>query len=308
MKKMCVIGSLNVDLVTSMDRFPRVGETIFTNTFEIFTGGGKGANQAFALGRLGADVRMVGKTGDTFYGPEYVRVLEENNIKCDTIAIEKNTFPGAAVVAVDGNGDNLLFVYPGANALVDIPFVEANWQKISACDIFLFQQEIPPETNTYLMKRLKELNKVLVFDPAPARAFSQELYNYVDYITPNESELETLSGMKVAEEKDFIVAARILIDRGAKTVIAKAGKNGAYVVDRDSYTHVKGYKVKTVDPTAAGDSFNAGFAFALGQGRDVLDSVRFANAVAGLSTTAMGAQSAMPTLEEVTGFIGSQAE
>ena len=304
MKKLCVIGSFNVDIFTTLDRFPMVGESVRTHSFDIFVGGGKGANQAVALGKLGADVRMVGKLGDRFYGPEYMKVLETNHVKCDTVIIEKDCYPGIAIVAVDGNSDNILFVYPGANDRVDIPFIESKWDVISACDIFLFQLEISLEPNLHVLKKLKALNKLIILDPAPAMKIPQEeVFSCADYITPNETELQAFSGIPVNDEEDIRKAAGILLDRGARTVIAKAGKNGAYIVTRDEFTHIPPFRVKALDPTAAGDCFNAGFAYSLAEGKDIYESARFANAVAALSTTAVGAQNAMPVLDQVIEFM-----
>jgi ribokinase len=303
MKKMCIIGSLNIDLVASVDRFPRVGESVYSNGFEVFVGGGKGANQAVALGKLGADVRMVGKLGDRFYGPEYLEVLKKNNVACDTVIIEKDMFPGSAIVAVDKNGDNILIVNDGANGLVDVGFIREQWEKIADCDIFLLQQEIPAETNEYLIEKLHDAGKTVIFDPAPARVFPDRLLPKLSYITPNETELTELTGVTVRKEDDFRQAGRLLIEKGAAVVIAKAGKAGAYVITPEEFIMVPGFPVEAVDPTAAGDSFNAAFAFALARGDDRDKSIRFANAAAALSTTDMGAQSAMPTIDEVNTFL-----
>ncbi len=306
MNKICVIGSFNIDVVTSVDRFPTVGETVPSHTFDIFVGGGKGGNQAVALGKLGADVRMVGKLGDKFYGPDYLAVLEENHVNCDSVVIEKDAFPGTAIVAVDKNSDNILFAFPGTNGMVDTAFIKQQWDSIRICDYFLFQLEIPLETNLYAMQELRKLKKTIVFDPAPARELPEEIYRYVDFITPNETELMTLSGMPVDSTDDFRAAGESLIKKGVRTIIAKAGKRGAYIITDQEFTHVPGYKVKAIDPTAAGDSFNAGFTFALAEGRSIYESVRFANAVGALSTTALGAQSAMPTFTQVSEFIKNQ--
>jgi ribokinase len=303
MKKVCVIGSFNIDVTASMQRFPKIGETVICDTFEVLVGGGKGANQAVALGRLGADVQMVGKLGAGFYGPEYLEVLKKNNVKCDMVDIEKNMIPGSAIVAVDGNGDNMLMIYPGANAKVSIEYIDDNWNEIAECDIFLLQLEIPDETNEYLVKKLKEAGKTIIFDPAPAKDIANDMFGYVDYVTPNETELEAYTGIEAKRADEFKRAGMMLLDKGAKTVIAKAGKNGAYIVTEDSFDYVPCYKVDAVDPTAAGDCFNAGFAYGIANDWNIKDSVRFAHAVAGISTTALGAQSAMPTYDTVKSFM-----
>ncbi|GCE27284.1 ribokinase [Dictyobacter alpinus] len=306
MKKICVIGSFNIDIITTTDRLPTVGETVFSNTFDVFVGGGKGGNQAVALGKLGADVRMIGKLGDRFYGPSYLEVLKAHHIHCDSVEIEKDMFPGTAVVAVDKHGDNLLFVYSGANEKVDIPMIERHWEAIAACDIFLFQLEIPLETNLYAMKKLKALKKTLILDPAPTTYYHKDMLEYVDYVTPNETELAQLTGIAIEHPDDFQTASLFLVGKGASTVIAKAGKHGAYLCTAASFEHIKGYTVNVVDTTAAGDSFNAGFAYALAQGESTLASIKFANAVAALSTTVVGAQNGMPTLEQVRAFLTTQ--
>ncbi len=303
MKKICVIGSFNIDMFGGVDSFPAVGETVFTTSFDLFVGGGKGANQAVALGRLGADVRMVGMLGDRFYGPEYLDVLRTNGVQSDTVEVVPGMFPGAAFVAVDKKGDNILFVHSGANLLVSVDFIRRHWERIAACDIFLLQLEIPFATNLHAARELKRLGKTVILDPAPARRYTDEIFPFVDFATPNEVELAQLAGMEVDREDSIARAAGTLLDRGVKTVIAKLGKRGAYIVTPGGLTHVPAYAVEAVDPTAAGDSFNAGFALALAEGRGLPESVDFANAVAGLSTTSLGAQNAMPTREQVGEFL-----
>jgi ribokinase len=303
LQKICVIGSFNIDVTASMNRFPKTGETVICDSFEILVGGGKGANQAVALGKLGADVPMVGKLGDAFYGPEYIEVLKQNNVKCSMVGMEQNMIPGSAIVAVDGNGDNLLMIYPGANARVSIDFIQSNWDGIIACDIVLLQLEIPDETNRYLAKMLHAAGKTIIFDPAPAKEAAFTMFPYVDYVTPNETELESYTGIAAACAEDFHRAGRMLLDRGAKTVIAKAGKTGAYLITPTDFEYIPCPKVRAIDPTAAGDCFNAGVAFGLASGWDIHKSIEFAHAVAGISTTALGAQSAMPSYLEVVEFL-----
>jgi len=299
--RICVIGSLNIDLVAPVKEFPRIGETVNALDFDI-TEGGKGANQAYALGKLGADVRMVGKLGDKLRGHHYKEKLQENSVKCDTVRIEKDKYPGLAIVCVNQESENILIVHSGTNGLVDIDYIKEQWGQIVDNDIFLFQQEIPAETNKYIMKKLASKEKTIIFDPAPARHFSDEIYNYIDIITPNETELETLSDIKLNTENDFKKAADRLLAKGARTVIAKAGKKGAYIIEKKKFNHIPGYEVEAIDPTAAGDSFNAGLAYSLKEGKDIVEAVMFANAVAALSTTALGAQKAMPTIDEVEEF------
>jgi len=307
MEKMCVVGSFNIDIMAALDRFPTTGETVSVKTFDLQIGGGKGANQAVALGKLGADVMMVGKLGDRFYGPEYVEVLKKNGVGCEAVEVVPGAFPGAAFVAVDGNKDNILFIYPGTNAAVDQSFIDKNWESMAKSQYFLLQLEIPLETNEYIVNKLQNSGKVIILDPAPARQLPEELIRGVSFITPNEVELSMLTGMSVTSNEEFRQATEKLVAMGAKTVIAKAGKKGVFIATESEFVHVPGFVVETVDPTAAGDSFNAGFALALSEGMNLVDSARFANAVAALSTTIFGAQGAMPTRKQVDHFIKSQS-
>ncbi|MBK1878732.1 ribokinase [Pelagicoccus mobilis] len=302
MKKTCVIGSLNVDLFVTADHFPRPGENVNADDMKIFTGGGKGANQAFSLGRLGAPVSMVGKLGKEFYGPKYLQVLKDTNVDCELIGMEEG-FPGVGIVAVDRTGENSIYVYPGANGLVAPSFLEENWSKIEDHDLFLFQLEIPIESNLYAMKRLKESGKTIILDPAPAQEIPDEMLQCCDIATPNRTELENLTNTRIEKNEDVETSARILLSRGVKTVVTKAGPVGAFITTAGGTEHLPGFKVDTVDTTAAGDSFNAGLAYALGRGDALKDAVVFGNATAAISTTALGAQNAMPTLEQVNALI-----
>ncbi|MDR3570983.1 MAG: ribokinase [Candidatus Pacebacteria bacterium] len=303
MKKICVVGSFNIDIIATVNAFPRTSETVRCNSFDLFVGGGKGANQAVALGRLGADVMMVGRLGDRFYGPEYINVLKRNNVNCDTVDVIENSYPGSAFVAVNAEGDNILFIHAGTNAMLDIGYIDANWDKISERDVFLFQLEIPLETNLYAIEKLKKLGKTIILDPAPAMNLPIEIYRFIDFITPNEVELAQISGQRITGSDDLLPAARILLDRGVGTVVAKVGKNGSYVFDRHGARFAPPTIVKAIDPTAAGDTFNAAFAFALASGKDAEQCAHFANVVAAISTLAIGAQNAMPTMQQVEEFM-----
>jgi len=187
--------------------------------------------------------------------------------------------------------------------MVDIDYIDSNWGKISECDIFLFQLEIPLETNLYMIEKLKKLGKTIILDPAPTMDLPVEIYRSIDFITPNEVELAQITGLKLSDRNDFLSAANILLDRGVGTVVAKVGKNGSYVFDRHGAHFAPPTIVKTVDPTAAGDTYNAGFAFAFASGKSAEQCARFANVVAAISTLAIGAQNAMPTMQQVEEFM-----
>lgn len=305
MKKICVIGSINTDLVVRVDQFPKPGETIIGQSFAAYPGG-KGANQAVAASRLGADVLMVGKLGDDAYGEKYLEVFKENQVGFQAVGIERGVSSGFAVIAVNQRGENNIVIIPGANGQVDLTYIDQKWQEILEYDIFMIQLEIPIDTVWATIKRLKSHGKIIILDPAPALKIPQELFSYIDFITPNETEMQIISGREIRDTASLQEAAMSLIDQGVHGVIAKMGKNGAYVVTGETMFHVAGFEVDTIDTTAAGDSFNAGFAVALSQGRDLRECVLFANGVGALATTGLGAQSAMPTLYQVERLIERQ--
>jgi ribokinase len=223
--------------------------------------------------------------------------------KAGGIVIEDGISSGIAVIEVDSSGENNIIIIPGANSRLETDFIDRGWKHIEDRDIFLLQLEIPVDTVFYTMKRLKEAGKTVILDPAPARMLPDDIYHSMDYITPNETEIEILTGIEIKGEDDMKKAADILLDRGVGTVVAKAGKDGAYLINRHDFLHIPGFRVSAVDTTAAGDSFNAGFAYALSAGYEITECIRIANAVGALSTTSMGAQGAMPSLGQLTTFL-----
>ena len=303
MKKLCVIGSINTDLIATVENFPKPGQTV-TGSFFDTTFGGKGANQAVALGKLDADVTMVGKLGTDLFGDNYMKHFE--NIGVKTVIDRTDGSSGVAVIEIDKTAQNHIVVVPGANGTVDNSFVDSALEKVSDCDIFLLQLEIPLETVVYAAKKLSAMGKTVILDPAPAVELPDELLSCIDYITPNETEIEIVSKKSVSCDEDLKIAAQALIDRGVKTIIAKAGGNGAYIINRKEFVHVPPYKVNPVDTTAAGDSFNAGFAFGLALELPIFDCVKIGNAVGGLATEGMGAQSAMPDKKTVKEKMGEE--
>lgn len=302
MKKLCVIGSMNTDLVAVVERFPKPGETLSGKEFGVYPGG-KGGNQAVALGKLGADVKMIGRLGDDLYGKQYMQTLVQAGVDVGGTGIRQDISSGIALIEVETSGENRIIIISGANGTVDVNFIDSQLERILDCDIFLLQLELPVETVCYALKLLKEHGKIVILDPAPARKLPDEIFKNVDYITPNETELEILTGIKAENEGDFKAAAELLLEKGVGTVIAKIGKKGACIINKDIFAHSPVFEVKVVDTTAAGDSFNAGFAFALSRGADLIECGVFANAVASLSTTGKGAQGAMPSLEQVEALI-----
>jgi ribokinase len=298
MKKIAVIGSINMDLVATVKRLPEPGETITGNSFGRFPGG-KGANQAIAAGKLGGSVAMIGKLGNDTIAEEYLRVFQDSSVNIKGIGLEEEINSGIALIEVGDNGENRIIVVPGANGFVDRSFIDDKFSQIDGSDIILLQLEIPLDTVEYVLEKVKDQGKIIILDPAPAQKIKDKLYKYIDFITPNETEIKILTGKEVNCQEDLISAAEVLLNKGVKNVIAKAGSKGAFIINNQGIEAVKGFKVKTVDTTAAGDTFNGALAYALSNDNTVKESVIFACAAAAISTTGLGAQGAMPTVEQV---------
>jgi len=305
MKKICVVGSINVDMVTLMSRFPKPGETVPGKEFNTFPGG-KGANQAVAARKLGGNVKILGCVGNDGFGREMVDMFNNLGIDTSSVKIETTVSTGTATILVSGDGQNSIIVTPGANNYLTADYVEKNIDAVRECDILLVQLEIPIETVIYTIKKVSELKKLVIFDPAPVRPLPDDLFHYIDIITPNETELEGLTSINIKSENDRKAAAQILLEKGVKTVINKAGGKGAYVFTSDGCRHVPTYEVDVVDTTAAGDTFNAALVVGLSMNKSIEESMVIANAAAAISVTKMGAQSTMPDWDQCTSLIKSK--
>lgn len=303
-KKVLVIGSLNVDMVTNVDHTPVAGETILGDKLDLIPGG-KGANQACAAGRLGADVTMFGALGDDQYAMISKKSLIDSGINVSCLIKKKHTGTGVALITVDKEGDNSIVVIPGANAKLSMEDIDRNIGLIEQSDIVVFQLEIPVETVLYAARKAKELNKLVILDPAPAPPeFPMELYRYVDVIKPNETELGILAKTENVLE-NLYEATELLKDYGVKHVIVTLGNKGVYVNSfSQGIEQIPSYEVQVVDTTAAGDSFTASLALMLAEGKELMEAVRYANLVAAIVVTRKGAQSSIPSVDEVREYEG----
>lgn len=305
MKKVCVIGGINIDLVSMSERFPKPGETLKGEQFDTFPGG-KGANQAVAVGNLGGDITIVGMVGADAFGKIALDNLENAHVRPDYVGQAEGTSTGVALIEVTASGENSIVFVPGANGLVDVDFIKKNIAALEEADYILMQLEIAEETVRFVADYSRKNGKTFILDPAPAKQLDADLLKNVDILTPNETEMRIVTGNAVTKDIRIEDAAQSLLDAGVDTIINKSGKDGAYIIKKDFFKHVPGFKVEAVDTTAAGDSFNAGLAYALAKGEDIEASVRFANAVGALSVTKFGAQSAMPDLKTVKEFLSKQ--
>lgn len=307
-----VIGSLNADLVVRAPHFPQPGETISGDDLQIIPGG-KGANQAVAAARQGVSVAMVGRVGKDSFANTLLDNLKNNHVDISNIQRD-DASTGTAMIVVDESGQNSIILSAGANGKVSAQDIDA--LKLEA-KILLLQLEIPLETVIHAAKWGKQKGMIVILNPAPARELPNELIASVDYILPNETELNLLTGVPVIDISSAEQAARILLARGAKNVIVTLGVKGALVVSNKQVTHVETYKVDVVDSTAAGDAFIGGFASFLTLESDSLlsdvrhqaaslqikEAVKYANACGALAATKFGAQPSLPTKEDVERFM-----
>ncbi|MBS1822314.1 MAG: ribokinase [Acidobacteria bacterium] len=304
-KTIVVAGSINMDMVASVERMPATGETVSGNGFATHPGG-KGANQAVAAARLGAPVKMIGRLGNDSFGSQLRQQLEADRI--DTSSVAGTGLPsGCAVILVDRQGANSIVVIPGANGALYPSELAQYEDTLRDAAIVLAQLEVPLETVVRLAEMAHAMDVPFVLDPAPAQPLPAALLNNVTWLTPNESEARSIlrdlghTGDAPITPQTAPAAAERILATGVRNVILKMGSQGAYLSGRDTPAAcVPAFSVETVDTTAAGDAFNGGFAYALTQERmKPYEAVRFASAVAALSVTRRGAQPSMPNLDEV---------
>ena len=293
-----VWGSLNIDLTVRVQAFVRPGQTVPGQSFHTFTGG-KGGNQAVAAARLGADVRMIACVGDDLYGEMYRDVLRREGVDVSCLSIKRDASTGTALIEVEDSGENRIVVVAGANARLTTAAAVRYSEVLSQSAYLLMQLETPMVGVLAAAEAARSAGVTVIMDPAPVRPLDEALLRLCDYVTPNETELQALTGMPVGTLEQAERACRELLARGAGAVVNKRGAEGALYVDRDGAFHVPAFAVKAVDTTAAGDTFNAALAVGLDGGMSVREALRFANAAAGLSTTGLGAQTAMPDWNSV---------
>ncbi|WP_047154652.1 ribokinase [Aneurinibacillus tyrosinisolvens] len=296
--KVTVIGSINMDLVTETPRVPAIGETVLGRNFSTFPGG-KGANQAVACARLGAEVTMVGCVGDDGFGRELVHYLLTEHILMDYVEPVTHTATGIASITVQ-DGDNSIVVVPGANHELTVKKVAALETIIQHSDIVLLQLEIPLETVEAAANIAHKHGVPVVLNPAPAVRLPENLLDKVSFITPNEHELAIMAGAEGEQAEDYCS----LMQRYPGKVVMTKGSEGAYYVLPDgSVGHEPGRKVEVMDTTGAGDTFNGALAVMLAEGKSLEEATKYAVAASALSVTRFGAQSGMPTKDQVDNFI-----
>ena len=299
MSYISVFGIFVADISFVGKRIPTVGESMIGSKYNI-SPGGKGCNQATAIAKLGGKVSFISKIGKDTYGDMAIKILSENKIEISAVDIDPKSQTGVAGIMLDETtGKNAINVIVGAPATLTIKDLEKHFNIIDKSEIFLTQLETPVGVTLECLKKAKKNNVLTILNPAPAAKIDNQFFKYVDYFTPNETEAEFYTDIKILNIEDAKKAAKSLIQKGLKKIIITLGEKGLFYTDGKEEIFIEATKVKAIDTIGAGDAFNGGFAYALLQKKPIKDALIFANKVAGLSTTKQGAGNAMPSLEEV---------
>ena len=303
--KLVVLGSINADHILNLESFPTPGETVTGHHYQVAFGG-KGANQAVAAGRSGADIAFIACTGDDDIGERVRRQLERDRIDVAPVRAVNAQSTGVALIFVNAEGENVIGIHAGANAALSVEQVEAEKARIAGAQALLMQLESPLESVLAAAKIAHQHQTTVVLNPAPARDLPDELLSLIDIITPNETEAEKLTGIRVENDDDAAKAARVLHEKGIGIVMITLGSRGVWVSHDGQGRRVPGFKVQAVDTIAAGDTFNGALVTALLEGRELAEAIRFAHAAAAIAVTRKGAQPSVPWREEIDEFLRQQ--
>ena len=299
MSEITVLGIFVADISFSGPKIPSIGETILGKKYNVGPGG-KGCNQAIAIARLGGNTNFISKIGKDAYGELALKTLEKNKISTENIVQDGNQQTGVAGILVDQNtGKNAINVIVGAPGSLRISEIEKQINLIKRSKIFLTQLEVPKDVTLHCLKTAKENGCITILNPAPASEISKEFYNNIDFFTPNETEAEFYTGIKITNDQEAKQAAEKLLNLGIKKVIITLGEKGLFYSDGKEETYLKASAVKAIDTTGAGDAFNGGLAFGLSKEKPIKECLELANKVAGISTTKLGAGDAMPFLKDI---------
>ncbi len=299
MSDISVLGIFVADISFSGPKIPSVGETILGNKYNVGPGG-KGCNQAIAIARLGGKVNFISKIGKDSYGELALNTLKKNNINIENIIQDEKLQTGVAGILVDKNsGKNAINVIVGAPSSLTINEIDTQINLIKNSKIFLTQLEIPKEVTLRCLQIAKENDCTTILNPAPASEISKDFYSKIDYFTPNETEAEFYTGIKITNEKEAKQAAEKLLNLGIKKIIITLGEKGLFYTDGKEEIYLKANPVKAIDTTGAGDAFNGGLAYGLSKKKQIRECLELANKVAGISTTKLGAGNSMPFIENL---------
>ena len=294
MKKIVVLGSMNMDLTILADPFPGKGETVTGSGYAEIPGG-KGANQAVAAGRMGSDISFISACGGDGFGSTLLDELIKSNVNTDNVK-RMNAHTGIALIVREADGDNRIILAAGANGQIDPSMIKTIKTVIEGAGFLLLQLEIPLKTVEYAAELAKKSGTIVILDPAPAVKLSDELLSNVDYLLPNEHELDLVLG---GVSGSLAEKAAILINKGVGKVILTEGDKGVTIVSNNNEMKIAAPKMDAVDTTAAGDTFAGAFAYGLANNWEMVRAAEFAVKAASLSVTKVGAQSSIPWLKEV---------
>ena len=303
--KILVIGSSNTDMIVKVPQIPQPGQTVLGGEF-ISAPGGKGANQAVAAARAGGEVTFIARVGDDMFGARAVEGFQKDGINVEHVFRDSQSPSGAALIFVAASGENSIAVAPGANARLSTDAVERALAAFDGACALVMQLETPLDTVKYAAEIAVRRGVSVILNPAPAHRLPTDLLRRIAILTPNEAEATTLSGIEVRDAASAAHAAAKLRQQGVATVIVTLGALGAFVAFENVQHLVPGFKVQPVDTTGAGDVFNGALAVALGEGKPILEAVRFANAAAAISVTRVGAQPSAPSRAEIEGLLSPQ--
>lgn len=304
--RITIVGSLNMDLVIRSPHIPQPGETIIGRDFQTIPGG-KGANQAVATARLGGKVNMVGKVGNDAFADVLLNNLRNSGVNADFVQVDDNSATGVALIVVDDSGENIIVVASGANMQLSESDIMTAEQVISSSDVLLLQLEVPLPVVTRAAQIAQANGVKVILNPAPARQLPAELLKMVDILVPNESETELLTGLMLGSEVDLEKAAQNLFGSGVGSVVITLGGRGALYLDSDGEQEkVEAFQIKPVDTTAAGDAFMAGLAVTIGEGGSLSEAIRWGNAAGALAAMKFGAQTSLPSRDEVLHLINGE--
>lgn len=297
-----------MDFVIEVESMPVKGETILGKSFSLVPGG-KGANQAYAIGKLGTNVSMLGAVGNDEYGAKLLKNLNTVGVQTENIQVLNDVNTGSAFINVDKSGENSIVVISGANEKLTKEMINNNINLIDEADIIILQLEIPLNIVTYVSKIAHQKGKLVILDPAPAVPnLSDELLSNIDIIKPNETEIQILSGKQINTTNDIIEAGKILLDKGVKTVIVTLGEKGSLLIEKDKIKSFTSPKVNAIDTTAAGDSFTAALATSLLEGNNIEEAIKFSHIVSAIAVTKKGAQTSIPNRDEINSFLQQRGE
>ncbi len=305
MNSVVVVGSLNVDHVLKVKELPLKGETIISESYDLHEGG-KGANQAVAIGRLGMDVCMIGKIGKDVYGEMLLESLTRSNVRIESVIVDKKLRTGIALITVDRKGNNTILLYPGANWGLKINDILKNKKMIKECDIVVLQQEIPKDVISFTIDIAKELKKTVILNFAPALGLSKDSIKKVDFLILNELEISKLTGIK-CNERNIEEPITWLKRFFKNNIIVTLGEYGSVCMTScGDYYRIPSISVNSVDSTGAGDAFIGGFVYGLVQKKNINNCVILGNVAGAIAVKTVGAQASLPYENELKKFLETE--